>query len=360
MRKTIIYIVLLAVLGLGVYYFLFSNKNVFGVDEAGFTVEDTAAVYKIFLADKSGNMIKLERKEKGWVVNDTMPAIEATVNSLLKTMHQQQAMYPVAENTHNMVVKILATKGIKVELYDKKDDLMKVFYVGGQVGSISGTQMLIEGAKRPYVVQVPGFEGYLTPRYSVDIKDWRDRTVFDVAQGDLKSVSIQYPDQPLNNFTLSQDEKGNISVAANPELMKQPFNERRAKVYTGFFEKVYSEGYLNGSTDLGSIIAAAPKKCALDIASKSGQTYHVDIYWMPVGKRSKNLDVHDPDVPDGYDADRYYAVANNFKDTLVIQRYTFNKLFRKGYEFFSADDKEPMLTPDDTIRRHNVVLPVAN
>lgn len=360
MRKTIIYIVLLCVLGFGVYYFLFSKKNVFGVDEAGFTVEDTAAVYKIFLADKSGNAIKLERTEKGWVLNDTIPAIEATVNSLLKTMHQQQPMYPVAENNHNMVVKILATKGIKVELYDKSGDLMKVFFVGGQAGTISGTHMLMEGAERPYVVQVPGFEGYLTPRYSVDIKDWRDRTVFDVPQAELESVTIQYPDQPLNNFTLTQDAKGNISVATNPELMKQPFNERRAKVYTGFFEKVYSEGYLNGSIDLGAIIAAAPKKCIMEVKGRNGETQHVEVYWMPVGKRSKNMDVNDPDVPDGYDADRYYAVANNFKDTLIIQRYTFNKLFRKGYEFYSPDDQEPMLTPDDTTRRHNVVLPAAN
>lgn len=360
MRKTILYIVLLVVLGFGVYYFLFSNKNVFGADEAGFTVEDTAAVYKIFLADKSGNIIKLERKEKGWVVNDTIPAIEATVNSLLKTMHQQQPMYPVSENNHNMVIKTLATKGIKVELYDKNSDLMKVFYVGGQAGTISGTHMLMEGAKHPYVVQVPGFEGYLTPRYSVDIKDWRDRTVFDIAQADLKSVSIQYPDEPLNNFTLVQDEKGKIAVTTNPALMQQPLNERRAKVYTGFFEKIYSEGYLNGALDMGAIIANAPKKCAMDVTGKNGETHHVDIYWMPVGKRSKNLDVHDPDVPDGYDADRYYAVANNFKDTLVIQRYTFNKLFRKGYEFYSPDEQEPMLTPDDTTRRHNVVLPVSN
>ncbi len=359
MRKTILYILLLAAVGFAVYYFLFTDKNVFGVDEAGFTVKDTGAVYGIFMADKNGNAVKLERKEKGWVINDSIPAIQPTVNELLKTMYQQQAMYPVAERNHNMVVKILATKGIKVELYDKGGDKMKVFYVGGQAGTISGTHMLIEGAKRPYVVQVPGFEGYLTPRYSVDIKDWRDRTVFDVPKENLKSVTVNYASEPLNSFTLTQEGDGNFSVQTSPELMKNPFNKRRAEVYAGFFEKTYSEGYLNGALHLDSIIAYAPKRCSIDIETKQGEKHHVDIYWMPVGKRSKNLDVHDPDVPDNYDADRYYAVTNNYKDTLVIQRYTFNKFFRKGYEFYSPDQDEPIITQDDTLRRHNVILPPA-
>jgi len=357
MRKTIVYIILLVVLGLGVYYFLFSNKNVFGADEAGFTVQDTAAIHTIFMADKAGNTVKLERSEKGWLLNDSIPAIQATVNTLLKTMNQQQAQYPVNEGSHNMVVKNLSATGIKVELYKKGGKLFKTFYVGGQAGTIAGTYMLMEGAEKPYVVQVPGFEGYLTPRYSVNVKDWRDRTVFDVAQANLKSVTIQYPEQQLNNFTLTQDAQGKITVKTDPELMHNPFNERRAKVYAGYFEKIYSEGYLNGVPGMDTVIAAARKRCSIDLETKQGDKYHVDIYWMPVGKRSKNLDVPDPDVPDGYDADRYYAVANNFKDTLVIQRYTFNKLFHKGYEFFSPDEEAPMLTPDDTMRRHNIILP---
>jgi hypothetical protein len=361
MRKTIIYLVLLAVLGFGVYYFIFSNKNVFGTDEAGFTVEDTAAVYKIYMADKSGNTIKLERKENGWVVNDTFTAIQATVNTLLKTLKSQQAQYPVPEVNHNTVIKNLAAKGVKVEVYGKDGERIKTFYVGGQVGTIAGTYMLMEGAERPYVTQLPGFEGYVTPRYSTDMKDWRDRTVFNIAEADLKSVSVQYPDAPLNNFTLTRDNNGKISVLTDPALMSgYPFNQRRANVYVKFFEKVYSEGFLNGINNIDSAIAYAPKRCIVDVETRQGQKQHLEVYWMLVNKRSKNLTVPDPDVPNEYDADRYYAVMNNFKDTILIQRASFEKLFQPGYKFYRPDDEPKQLNNKDTIIANSVNIPAGN
>ena len=45
-----------------------------------------------------------------------------------------------------------------------------------------------------------------------------------------------------------------------------------------------------------------------------------------------------PGIDNRFDADRFYAVINNFKDTVIIQRFTFDKIFRKAYEFYEADD----------------------
>ena len=56
----------------------------------------------------------------------------------------------------------------------------------------------------------------------------------------------------------------------------------------------------------------------------------------------------DPDIPDGYDADRFYATLNNFKDTVIIQRVSFDKLFRKAYEFYQVDTQPGVKV--DTIR----------
>jgi hypothetical protein len=357
MRKTIIYLLLLAVLGFGVYYFIFSNKNVFGVDEADFTVEDTAAVHKIFMADKSGHTIKLERNADGWMVNDTFPAIQATVNTLLKTMKNQAAQYPVPESNHNTVIKNLAAAGVKVEVYGKNDKMLKTFYVGGQVGTIAGTYMLMEGAERPYVTQLAGFEGYVTPRYSTDMKDWRDRTVFNIKPGDLKAVSIQYPDEPLNNFVFTQDDNNKIAITTNAEIMKMPFNKRRAEVYAKYFEKIYCEGFINGTSRLDSVLTYAPKRCIIDVETKQGKKQHVEVFWMQINKRSKNMDAPNTDMPGQYDADRFYATMNNFKDTILIQYATFEKIFRKGYEFYSPDEEQKQLTNKDTIQMNSVKIP---
>lgn len=340
MRKTLVYIAILGILGYGVWFFLFNEKDVFNSNEAGFTVKDTSAINRIFLADNNGEGVSLQRTDSGWIVNDNYKAIPARVNLLLETIHEQMPMYPVPESAHNNVVKMMAGTATKVELYDRNGGTMRVFYVGGQANNNTGTYMLMEGAKRPYVVQMPVFQGYVAPRYSVQLKEWRDRTVTDIPADELKKVALNNVNEPLNSFTMSRKDDGSWAVEIHPELMKgKELNVPRVKAYAGFFTSLYCEGYLNGVTDLDSIIASTEKVYDIDVAGKSGQHQHIDIYWMPVTKRSKNLTVDNPDVPDEYDPDRFYAVINNSRDTVIIQRLTFEKIFRRGYEFYQKTDQ---------------------
>lgn len=339
MKKTLLYLLVLALIGVAVWYFVFNEKNTFANNEAGFQVKDTAAIAKIFLADRKGKQILLERKGSVWMLNGVYPAIEQPVKTLLTTLNRQVTQYPVPQNAYDNVIKMMAGEAVKVELYDKDGDKILVFYVVGEANNNAGSYMLMEGSEMPYLVQIPGFEGYLSGRYSTAIEDWRDRTVFDVPEEELKTASVTYPEEPLNNFTLKRIAADNIEVAVDKALMTgKPLNKRRAGVYSRFFAKVYSEGYINGTLHLDSVIKSVPKYCGIDVTSVKGVTAHADVYWMPINKRSKNMLTPFPGIDNRFDADRFYAVINNFKDTVIIQRETFDKIFRKAYEFYSPDD----------------------
>ncbi|MBX2904669.1 MAG: DUF4340 domain-containing protein [Taibaiella sp.] len=342
MRKTLIYIVILAVLGTAIYYLLpGGGESPFDPAEAGFTVKDTSAIGKLFLAAPGGDMVTVERTDSGWVVNKQYPALPSMVNLLLTTIMKQSALYPVPKAAFNNAVEGLATHGTKVEVYDRGGKKMKVFYVGGIAVNNSGTYMMMEGAKQPYVVQQEGFVGYLTPRYSAKLRDWRDRTVFNVAPEDIKSVSLQYAGKPEQSFTVTRGPNDSPVVAAEPRVMNSPdgMNERRASAYLRFFRNVNCEGYLNGLSDNDTTIKTAPKHSSIDMVLKSGKVKHVDIYWMAVNKRSKNQKASDlaNDAPEDYDADRMYAIINDYKDTVMIQQLIFHNIFRKAPEFFRKD-----------------------
>lgn len=339
MKKTLLYFLTLAILGALVWYFVFAEKDTFSKNEAGFQVVDTASVSKLFLADKKGKQILLERKDGTWLLNKQYPVMAQSISILLTTLNRQVAQYPVTQKEYDNVIKMLAGESVKVELYDTDGDKMKVFYVVGQAQNNAGSYMLMDGSDMPYVVQIPGFEGYLTSRYSTDIADWRDRTVIDIPETNLKSVSLTYDDAPLNNFTIKRNASNGFDVDIDKALISgKTLNKRRVDVYSKFFEKVYCEGYVNGTIKLDSIIKNAPKKCAIDAVSTNGKAQHVDVYFMAINKRSKNLLTPFPGIDNRYDADRFYAVINDFKDTVVIQRFTFDKIFRKAYEFYEADD----------------------
>lgn len=346
MRKTLIYIAILAVLGTGVYYFLpgSSSGDNYNEAEAGFTIKDTASIGKIFLAAPGGDMVTVERTPTGWMVNKQYPALNGMVSMMMSTFMSQSALYPVPQTAVNNAIEALATHGTKVEIYDRDGRKMRVFYVGGISVNNSGTNMIMEGAKRPYVVHSDGFVGYLTPRYSARLRDWRDRTVFNVPAGEIKSISVQYPGKPEMSFILGRDASDSAIVTAEQEVMSLPggLNRRRANAYLGFFRNINCEGYLNGLEDNDTTIKTAPKHSSIELTTKAGKVQHVDIYWMAVNKRSKNQKSDGLNSgPQEYDSDRMYAIMNDYKDTVMIQQLTFRNLFRTAPEFYMADVVPP-------------------
>ncbi len=347
MRKTLIYIAILAVLAAGVYYLLPGNNSSdtpFDPAEAGFTIKDTASIGKIFLAASDGESILAERTDTGWVVNKQYKALKSTVNMVLSTLVKQSALYPVTKNAYNNVIQTLSTHGIKVEIYDRSGKKMKVFYVGGVAVNNTGTNMLMDGAKQPYVVEAEGFVGYLTPRYATRLRDWRDRTIFDIPAEDIKSVSVQYAGKPEESFVVTRGAGENITVSAQPAIMHSPdgLNTQRAATFMRFFSNINCEGYLNGLADNDTTIKTAPKHSTIELTTNKGAVKRIDIYWMAVNKRSKNQKSSDlDDSEQEYDSDRMYAIINDYKDTVMIQQLTFHNIFRKASEFYRKDVVAP-------------------
>ncbi len=361
MRKTLVYIVLLAVLGVATWYFIFSgnSKGLYNSSEADFGIKDTASIGKLFLAGPNGHTVVVERTDSGWIVNKQYRALRSTLTGVLTTLQQQEALYPVTQNQYNNVITILAGNSIKVEAYDRTGKKMRAFYVGTEANDFKGTYMMMDGAKEPYVVNKKGFQGYLTPNYPFELEDWRDRTIFDLAPEQVRTISMIYPGHEINSFVLTQND-GKFSVTGSKDIIgDKPLNERRASIYTKYFQNVNNEGYLVGVKEMDSMLGVLPKRAIIDLAGTKGQHQHVDIYWMPLNRRSKNAITEDPDIDSNkYDADRMIAVANNYKDTMIIQTYVFKKLFRKLYEFYRADSEEhPAPVPtEDQNKRYRVPI----
>jgi len=334
MKKTIFYLLILAILGAGVYFFVFADKDAYDRKEANFTIKDTAEVGRIFLVRTNGESIKLVRTDSGWILNDHYKARSGTLDGLLGVMKLQQAQYPVPEGSHNGVVKGLSGNSVKVEVYNRDGDRITTFYVGGPAYNLSGTYMLQEGATRPYVVQIPNFHGFLTPAYSTDFAEWRDRTVINLQADQVRTFSIKYAEDSQSSFTIINDAQTPKVTVGLATASADTLNVRRAKSYLNFFTDIYCEGYLNGTEKIDSIIASVPKFCTMDITAANGWKQHIDIYKMPLNKRSKNLATANEG---DYDIDRFYGVINNYKDTVLLQAFSFDKFFRRGAEFFEED-----------------------
>ena len=337
MKKTLIYLFVLLLLGGCIYFFIIKdNSNPFTTEDSDFTIKDTADIGKIFIASNDGESVLIERTDSCWLLNKKYKALPGMTNLMMNTLYQQQTLYPVTKTAKENTIKFLTTYAIKVEVYNRKGIKKKIFYVGGEAANGAGTNMIMENSKTPYVVHIINFNGFLTARYSFTEKDWRDRTVFNLEPDEIKSISMQYFNDTKKSFILTREEN-KLIVKGDPEIVKKPedLNEHNAKVYLNYFKNVNCEGFLNGSIGMDSLIRTGTKHSELDVTGMHGQHQHVQIYWMPINKRSKNQIVSDKEVPDDFDADRLFAIINNDKDTVMIQQFVFKKIFRKAAEFYT-------------------------
>ena len=87
------------------------QKSTLKEELSDFAVEDTASVDKIFLSDKDGNKLLVERKSSStWLVNNSFEARPDAIKILLETIKQIRVKAPVGRASFNNVVKKLAVK----------------------------------------------------------------------------------------------------------------------------------------------------------------------------------------------------------------------------------------------------------
>ena len=94
------------------------------IEGTDFGIVDTSKVDKIFIADMDGVEVTLTRPERGrlWDLNGKFKAREDAVNLLLKTFRRASVQGPVAEAAQANVVRLIAARGKKVEIYQGGDE----------------------------------------------------------------------------------------------------------------------------------------------------------------------------------------------------------------------------------------------
>ena len=299
-----------------------------------FAVQDTNAITKIFIADRDGQSVILEKQaDNTWMVNNKYKARQDAISMLLKTMNKIEVKAPVAKSAFENTVALLSTKGVKVEIYTGAKKPSKVYYVGNATADKFGTYMLLENSSVPFITHIPGFYGFLTPRYFTDEEEWRTTELFKYNLNDIKSVEFINHEKPDSSFLLADID------TENP-IVKSPID---GKIYTNIdttnilgylqlFESINIEFYLNKKvpkSEQDSVIKCCAK-FDLTVTDVLGNKKTIRAFNKPVPEGT--LDIYGKPVM--YDFDKMYALINDGKDFVSIQYYVFDPLIQPITFFF--------------------------
>jgi hypothetical protein len=329
-RSLTIVVALLILSGLSVYlYFSKSKAGISDKEGRNFSYKDTAAITKIFIADKEGNQSTVVRTKTGWVVNDKFACRTEAILNLLEVIKNMEVKMSVPKEAVKNVIKLMATRATKVEIYTN-DGLVKQYYVGHATEDSEGSYMLLtdvgsgENYKEPYVCFIPGFKGYLRPRFIAKENDWRDRIVINYTPPEIKEISVKHLTAPKDSsFTIELlDTKTFRLKNANGAAL--PFDEAKLKQYLVYFQNNSYEALItNRNKKLQDSLAAQMPFCVITITTTKFTTDTYKFF------RKQFLGDINPDLGTHYDfdPDRLYLRFDNGKEWALGQYFTFGKLF---------------------------------
>ena len=93
-KKQLFYLALIILFG-ALIWFLSTDEKSTIIDDNNFAVSDTSSVSKIFIADRSGKTITLDRVGNKWMVNNKYGVRKDAIKTILTTINQIKIQRPV-------------------------------------------------------------------------------------------------------------------------------------------------------------------------------------------------------------------------------------------------------------------------
>jgi len=328
-------IVLLSLVGLSIYFFKNKNRaSTISKEASDFKFKDTASIDKIYIADKDGGDILIERKANGWMMGGGYRVRPDAIELLLETIANVEVQTPVSKKNTTGVLKIMAGKSVKIEIYSKGNKV-KQYFVGFPTQDHLGTYMILTdletGENYPdlFITHIPGFNGFLSTRYYADKTEWRDRLMCNYTPPQIKQIKLELNEAADSSFTIDLYSMQRFGLKIkNDQHIK--FDESRLKQYIAYFQNLNCEYYLDKKDKVvDSLMKSAIPFAKLQILDRNNTTNVIEFYHKKA-LSEKNAQYG---IDYKYDPDRMFVKFNNGKDFGVAQFFAFGKILQT-YKYF--------------------------
>lgn len=263
---------------------------------ANFTIEDTAAVDRIFIIDGDQVSVTLERdpNSRYWDLNKKYKARKDAVDLLLRTFKRIKVKSPVPATARENVIRLLAGAGKKVEIYQGGNTPVKTYIVGNATQDHTGTYMLLETAEDgrssdPFIVHMEGFTGFLSTRFFTDENEWRYTGVFDYPKLDVQRVEMVNHQVPFNSFSIDYKGGNDLKLKDFRGEEVAVFDTLKLKDYLLLYKKAHVETYQSHLSDAQEdSLKQLPPAYTLRVTDNAGEAKELQLYLKkPV------IDAHD-------------------------------------------------------------------
>ena len=196
--------------------------------------------------------------------------------------------------------------------------------------------MLLKQSDKPFVIHIPSFNGFLTPRYgikgsTIDISNWRSNTVFDLNIDAIKHIRYTDHTRLENSYSLNT----NPIKPFDSENKPVNFKKENLKKLLSSFTKLNCECYKNDNNKFS-------KSNLIEELVVNSDTLRI----------YKISNISNKNKEENFTVDRKYATLNN-GEIMLIQNYVFNKVLININDLLELSlTYKKHTTPRHDARRH--------
>ena len=355
-RRNIIIIAAVAVVGIVALVVALRGSRKATIKQ-DYHIEDTSSVTKIYMADKQDGEVTLSKvSDSLWMVDGKWEANLPVVQDMLATLHNIRMRQQVNKNAIPNVIKDLAARAIKVEVYQRvpfinwfggklqlfpHEKKTVTYYVGRETQDMMGSYMFREGDKVPCIIHIPGFRGFITPRFVTEPLKWRSRTIVDLNVNQIERIELDIPAMPAESFAIVRNGDGfDMELLATHQRVPQFDTARVAQMLSAFTWLCFDEfASIVPNSNADSCISLG-ERTILRVTDTAGTTHEVKSY-IKYTNPDDLAAVPDPEMYEVFDVDRLYAIIDN-RDTVLIQYFVFDNILQPAGYFLGQNISIPV------------------
>ena len=318
-----------------------------------FAIADTASIQWIFMADRTGCHVLLQREsESRWLLDKKDVAMQENVDGLLSVLHNIAVKMPVGKAATENVVKWLATGATKVQVsYSDyrirlgsfqwwKCRRTKTFYIGSPTPDNLGNYAIMDKARQPYIVYVPGFRGFISPYFSTLVADWKSHQLLNLRISEIAEVRLTDFEHPEESLLIRRHGEKHFDIFSLPDESQLPqYDTLKLYDHLSSYRKLNFEFFAEKPTPAQRDSILSQKFKELKVTDVYGNCLKMTMYHILNEYNTEEYD-YQPEFMDLYNRDKFYVTLDdNTADFYICQYFVFDRIIQP-LSYYLIDNDE--------------------
>jgi len=202
-KNTRLFLVLFLLLGaLLILVFWEPARQGHKLPEELFVVHLSQEIDKIILSRSEGRS-EIVKQGNEWKLNDKWKADPDMMILFFEILDRNRVQRQVASSLEDQVDSLLNGSGTEVRIFKNEEEVL-AFQIGGYP-SQNRTYAKVLSQDRTYELYIPGYNYFIGRVFLLAQNQWRDRRVFTSTWRSLKKLTIDYPHDVEDGFTIEYE-----------------------------------------------------------------------------------------------------------------------------------------------------------